>query len=51
MAENTFTIRGAEVIDGTDKPATRDDLLIVDGYIAKVGSLLKSKERLLMALA
>ena len=45
MAENTFTIRGAEIIDGTDTPATRNDLLIVDGYIAKVGSLLKGEEQ------
>ena len=45
MAENTFTIRGAEIIDGADTPAARNDLLIVDGNIAKVGSLIKGEEQ------
>jgi N-acyl-D-amino-acid deacylase len=45
MAENTFTIRGAEIIDGTDSSTARNDLLVVEGNIAKIGSLLKGEEQ------
>jgi N-acyl-D-amino-acid deacylase len=45
MAENTFTIRGASIIDGSDTPAVKKDLLVVEGNIAKVGSILKGEEQ------
>ena len=44
MAENTFTIRGADVIDGNDSPAKRQDLLVTNGVISQVGSILKGAE-------
>jgi N-acyl-D-amino-acid deacylase len=44
MAENTFTIRGAEVIDGNDKPAKRQDLLVTNGVISQLGDILKGGE-------
>jgi N-acyl-D-amino-acid deacylase len=45
MAENTFTIRGASIIDGSEKAAEKKDLLIVEGKIAKIGSILKGEEQ------
>ena len=38
MAENTFTIRGADVIDGNDSPAKRQDLLVTNGVISQAVS-------------
>ena len=45
MAENTFTIRGASIIDGSEKAAEKKDLLIVEGKFAKIGSILKGEEQ------
>ena len=45
MSENTFTIRGAQIIDGTDTPALRQDLLVTNGIIAEVGSILRGAEQ------
>ena len=45
MAENTFTIRGASVIDGSGNKGIKEDLLIVDGVIAEVGQIIKGGER------
>ena len=44
MSENTFTIRGANVIDGSDTPAQRLDLLITNGVISQLGSILRGAE-------
>jgi N-acyl-D-amino-acid deacylase len=44
MSENTFTIRGAKIIDGCDTPALRQDLLVTNGVISQVGSILKGAE-------
>jgi len=44
MSENTFTIRGAQIIDGTDTPALRQDLLVTNGIISQVGSILRGAE-------
>jgi len=44
VSENTFTIRGASVIDGSDTPAIRQDILVSNGVIAAVGSILKGAE-------
>lgn len=45
MGEATFTIRGAMAIDGSGSPATRADLLVIDGIIARVGSILRGEEQ------
>ena len=45
MSENNFTIRGASVIDGTESPVTKVDLVVVDGVIAEVGKVIKGNER------
>ncbi len=44
MSENTFTIRGAHVIDGNETPAERQDLLVTNGVISQVGKILKGAE-------
>ena len=44
MNENTFTIRGAQAIDGTGSKPQRNDLLVKDGVIAKYGFILKGEE-------
>jgi len=44
MAENTFTIRGASVIDGNETPAKRQDVLVTNGVITQVGEILKGAE-------
>jgi N-acyl-D-amino-acid deacylase len=44
MSENTFTIRGAQVIDGNETPAERQDLLVTNGVISQVGKILKGAE-------
>jgi len=44
MSENTFTIRGANVIDGCDTPATRQDVLVTNGVISQVGTILRGAE-------
>lgn len=45
MNGKTFTIRGAMVIDGSGSPATRADLLVIDGVIARAGSILRGEEQ------
>lgn len=45
MGEDTFTIRGAMVIDGSGSPAIRADALIIGGVIARVGSILRGEEQ------
>ncbi len=45
MAENTFTIRGSQVIDGSGTPALKADVIIIDGTIAEVGKIIKGNER------
>lgn len=45
MNDKTFTIRGAMVIDGSGSPATRADLIVIDGVIAQVGSILRGAEQ------
>ena len=42
---STFVIRGASVIDGSERAAFKADLQIVDGIIATVGQVLKGDER------
>jgi N-acyl-D-aspartate/D-glutamate deacylase len=41
--ENTFTIRGATILDGTGTPGIRADLLIINGKIAINGKILKAQ--------
>ena len=45
MEDNTFTVRGASVIDGSGKAGTREDVLVVEGRIAEVGRIIKGNER------
>ena len=44
-AENTFTIRGATIIDGTGSVGVRADLLVINGKIAINGKILKGEEQ------
>jgi N-acyl-D-amino-acid deacylase len=44
MREDTFTIKGVDVINGNDTPAKRQDVLVTNGVIAEVGSILKGNE-------
>ena len=43
--ENTFTIRGATILDGTGAPGVRSDLLVINGKIAINGKILKGEEQ------
>jgi len=43
--ENTFTIRGATILDGSGSPGIRADLLIINGKIAINGKILKGEEQ------
>jgi N-acyl-D-amino-acid deacylase len=43
--ENTFTIRGATILDGTGTPGVRNDLLVINGKIAINGKILKGEEQ------
>ena len=43
--ENTFTIRGATILDGTGTPGVRNDLLVINGKIAINGKILKGGEQ------
>ena len=45
MSNNTFTIRGAMVIDGSGSVGTKEDVIVVDGNIAEVGKVIKGNER------
>jgi N-acyl-D-amino-acid deacylase len=45
LSENNFTVRGASVIDGSDTPATKADVVVVDGVISEVGKVIKGNER------
>ena len=45
MAENTFTIRGAEIFDGSENLAQKADIVVVNGSIAEVGKVIKGNER------
>ena len=45
MISNTFTIRGATVIDGSGSTGAKKDVVIVEGKIAEVGKLIKGNER------
>ena len=45
MSDNTFTIRGATVIDGSGSVGAKEDVIVVDGKIAEVGKVLKGNER------
>ena len=45
MEDNTFTVRGASVIDGSGKAGTREDVLVVEGRVAEVGRIIKGNER------
>ena len=42
---STFLIRGGSVIDGSERPAVKADLQVIDGVIATVGDVLKGDER------
>ena len=42
---NTFVIRGGNVIDGSERPAIKADVQIIDGVIAAVGTIIKGDER------
>lgn len=42
---STFVIRGGSVIDGSERPATKADIQVIDGVIATVGQVLKGDER------
>jgi len=42
---STFVIRGSSVIDGSDRPAVKGDIQVIDGVIANVGEILKGDER------
>jgi N-acyl-D-amino-acid deacylase len=44
MAIDTFTIRGATVIDGSGSAGVTSDVLVVEGRIAEVGRILKGNE-------
>lgn len=44
-SENTFTIRGATIIDGTGSAGVRADLLVINGKIAISGKILKGEEQ------
>jgi N-acyl-D-amino-acid deacylase len=44
MKERSFTVRGAQVIDGSGSKASRADVLVIDGVIAKVGSISRGEE-------
>lgn len=44
-SENTFTIRGATIIDGTGAIGVRADLLVINGKIAINGKILKGEEQ------
>ncbi|MSX61619.1 MAG: amidohydrolase family protein, partial [Actinobacteria bacterium] len=45
MADNTFTVRGATVIDGSGSVGVREDVIVVDGKIAEIGKVIKGNER------
>ena len=45
MSENTFTIRGAEIFDGSENLAQKADIVVVNGSIAEVGKVIKGNER------
>lgn len=45
MASESFTVRGATVIDGSGSPGTKTDVVVIDGRIAEVGRILKGNER------
>ncbi|CAB4339929.1 unannotated protein [freshwater metagenome] len=45
MKDRTFTIRGAQVIDGSGSKAVRADVIVIDGVIAKTGSILRGEEQ------
>ncbi len=40
MSDNTFTIRGATVIDGSGSVGAKEDVIVVDGKIAEVGKVI-----------
>lgn len=42
---STFVIRGGSVIDGSERPAVKADVQVIDGVIASVGQVLKGDER------
>ncbi len=42
---STFVIRGGSVIDGSERPAVKADLQVIDGVIATIGDVLKGDER------
>lgn len=42
---STFVIRGASVIDGSERAAFKADLQVIDGVIANVGDVLRGDER------
>ena len=44
MKDRSFTVRGAQVIDGSGSKASRSDVLVIDGVIAKVGSISRGEE-------
>lgn len=45
MKERSFTVRGAQVIDGSGSKASRADVLVIDGVITKVGSIRGAKRK------
>lgn len=42
---SSFVIRGAEVIDGSERKAFKADVQVIDGIIATVGDVLRGDER------
>jgi N-acyl-D-amino-acid deacylase len=45
MADNTFTVRGATIIDGSGSAGVKNDLVVIEGRIAEVGKVIKGNER------
>ena len=45
MSENTFTIRGASIADGTESPLQKADVLVKNGVISEVGKIIKGNEQ------
>ena len=41
MSDNTFTVRGATIIDGSGSVGVKNDVVVVDGKIAEVGKVIK----------
>lgn len=45
MNQDTFTIRGASILDGSEKSSFKSDVLVVNGRIAEIGKIIKGNEQ------